>query len=77
MAERVPALFVAHGVPTLPIEDCFIIASARRAERNHAIEKHYLQIFAAAGAGTEAIAGRRMHRGHAFGGMAMDICRFD
>ncbi len=47
------------------------------AARNHPSEEHFLPIFAAAGAGTEGVAGRRIHRSHTFGVLAMDAYRFD
>lgn len=50
---------------------------APHAARNHPSEEHFLPIFAAAGAGTGDIAGRRMHRSHTFGVLAMDAYRFD
>ena len=47
------------------------------AVRNHPSEEHFLPIFAAAGAGNPNIAGRRIHRSHTFGVLAMDAYRFD
>ena len=47
------------------------------ATRNHPSEEHFLPIFAAAGAGSPDIAGRRIHRSHTFGVLAMDAYRFD
>ncbi|MEO8009843.1 MAG: dioxygenase, partial [Betaproteobacteria bacterium] len=47
------------------------------AVRNHPSEEHFLPIFAAAGAGDPNIAGRRIHRSHTFGVLAMDDYRFD
>lgn len=45
--------------------------------RNHPSEEHFLPIFAAAGAGNPDVAGRRIHRSHTFGILAMDAYRFD
>ena len=47
------------------------------AVRNHPSEEHLLPIFAAAGAGDQGVAGRRIHRSHTFGILAMDAYRFD
>jgi 4,5-DOPA dioxygenase extradiol len=47
------------------------------AARNHPSEEHFLPIFAAAGAGNPDVAGRRIHRSHTFGILAMDAYRFD
>jgi len=47
------------------------------AARNHPSEEHFLPLFAAAGAGDPAIAGRRIHRSHSYGILAMDAYRFD
>ncbi len=47
------------------------------AARNHPSEEHFLPIFAAAGAGNPDIAGRRIHRSHSYGILAMDAYRFD
>ena len=47
------------------------------AVRNHPREEHVLPIFAAAGAGNPDIPGRRIHRSHTFGILAMDAYRFD
>ena len=47
------------------------------AVRNHPSEEHFLPIFAAAGAGNPKVAGRRIHRSHTFGVLAMDAYRFD
>jgi 4,5-DOPA dioxygenase extradiol len=47
------------------------------AARNHPSEEHFLPIFAAAGAGNPEVAGRRIHRSHTFGILAMDAYRFD
>jgi 4,5-DOPA dioxygenase extradiol len=47
------------------------------AARNHPSEEHFLPIFAAAGAGSPDVAGRRIHRSHTFGILAMDAYRFD
>ena len=47
------------------------------AKRNHPSEEHFLPIFAAAGAGNPGVAGRRIHRSHTFGILAMDAYRFD
>ena len=47
------------------------------AARNHPSEEHFLPIFVAAGAGNPEVAGRRIHRSHTFGILAMDAYRFD
>ena len=47
------------------------------AARNHPSEEHFLPIYVAAGAGTPGTAGRRIHRSHTFGVLAMDAYRFD
>lgn len=47
------------------------------AVRNHPSEEHFLPIFAAAGAGNPDVAGRRIHRSHTFGILAMDAYRFN
>ncbi len=47
------------------------------AARNHPSEEHFLPIFAAAGAGNPGVAGRRIHRSHTYGVLAMDAYRFD
>ena len=47
------------------------------AARNHPSEEHFLPIYAAAGAGDPGVAGRRIHRSHTFGILAMDAYRFD
>ena len=47
------------------------------AARNHPSEEHFLPIFVAAGAGDPGVAGRRIHRSHTFGILAMDAYRFD
>ena len=47
------------------------------AARNHPSEEHFLPIFASAGAGDPATAGRRIHRSHSYGILAMDAYRFD
>ena len=47
------------------------------AVRNHPSEEHFLPIFLAAGAGNPNVAGRRVHRSHTFGILAMDAYRFD
>jgi len=47
------------------------------AARNHPSEEHFLPIFAAAGAGDPGVSGRRIHRSHTFGILAMDSYRFD
>jgi 4,5-DOPA dioxygenase extradiol len=50
---------------------------APHAARNHPSEDHFLPIFAAAGAGEPGVAGRRIHRSHSYGILAMDAYRFD
>ena len=50
---------------------------APEARRNHPSEEHFLPIFVAAGAGTAHVAGKRIHRSHTFGILAMDAYRFD
>lgn len=50
---------------------------APHAARNHPSEEHFLPIFAAAGAGEPGVAGRRIHRSHSYGILAMDAYRFD
>jgi 4,5-DOPA dioxygenase extradiol len=47
------------------------------AARNHPSEEHFLPIYAAAGAGDPGVAGRRIHRSHSYGILAMDAYRFD
>ena len=47
------------------------------AARNHPSEEHFLPIYAAAGAGDPDVAGRRIHRSHSYGILAMDAYRFD
>ncbi len=47
------------------------------AARNHPSEEHFLPIHAAAGAGDPGVAGRRIHRSHSYGILAMDAYRFD
>lgn len=47
------------------------------AARNHPSEEHFLPIYVAAGAGTPGTPGRRIHRSHTFGVLAMDAYRFD
>ena len=47
------------------------------AVRNHPSEEHFLPIFAAAGAGNPDVPGRRIHRSHSYGILAMDAYRFD
>ncbi len=47
------------------------------AARNHPSEEHFLPIYVAAGAGSPGVAGRRIHRSHTFGILAMDAYRFD
>jgi len=47
------------------------------AARNHPSEEHFLPIFAAAGAGDPGVPGRRIHRSHTYGILAMDAYRFD
>ena len=46
-------------------------------KRNHPSEEHFLPIFTSAGAGDPGITGRRIHRSHTFGILAMDAYRFD
>jgi len=47
------------------------------AARNHPSEEHFLPIFVAAGAGDPGVVGRRIHRSHSYGILAMDAYRFD
>jgi 4,5-DOPA dioxygenase extradiol len=47
------------------------------AARNHPSEEHFLPIYVAAGAGDPDVSGRRIHRSHTFGILAMDAYRFD
>jgi 4,5-DOPA dioxygenase extradiol len=47
------------------------------AARNHPSEEHFLPIFVVAGAGDRGVAGRRIHRSHSYGILAMDAYRFD
>jgi 4,5-DOPA dioxygenase extradiol len=47
------------------------------AARNHPSEEHFLPIYAAAGAGSPDVPGRRIHRSHSYGILAMDAYRFD
>ena len=51
--------------------------SGPNAARNHPSEEHFLPLFAAAGAGDPGVAGRRIHRSHSYGILAMDAYRFD
>ena len=51
--------------------------SGPNAARNHPSEEHFLPLFAAAGACDPGIAGRRIHRSHSYGILAMDAYRFD
>jgi len=84
MAERFPAVFVLHGAPTLHLQ----ASSAReflsglgqtlgKPEVILVISAHWENAEAAVGAGSPAVAGRRIHRSHAFGILAMDAYRFD
>lgn len=50
---------------------------APEAVRNHPTEEHILPLFVAAGAASAGTAGRRLHRSHTFGILAMDAYRFD
>jgi 4,5-DOPA dioxygenase extradiol len=50
---------------------------APHAQRNHPTEEHFLPLFAAFGAATSGGNGRRIHRAHSFGVLAMDAYRFD
>src|SRR3954469_21099214 len=45
--------------------------------RNHPSEEHFLPIFVAAGASIPGSAGKRIHRSHSYGILAMDAYRFD
>ncbi|MFL6580739.1 MAG: DODA-type extradiol aromatic ring-opening family dioxygenase [Burkholderiales bacterium] len=47
------------------------------AARNHPSEEHFLPIFVAAGASIPGSAGKRIHRSHSYGILAMDAYRFD
>jgi 4,5-DOPA dioxygenase extradiol len=47
------------------------------AARNHPSEEHFLPIYVASGAGSPDVAGRRIHRSHSYGILAMDAYRFD
>jgi 4,5-DOPA dioxygenase extradiol len=47
------------------------------AARNHPSEEHFLPLFVAAGAGTSGTVGKRIHRSHSYGILAMDAYRFD
>jgi len=47
------------------------------AARNHPTEEHFLPLFVPAGAGSPGVAGKRIHRSHTFGILAMDAYRFD
>jgi len=47
------------------------------ATRNHPSEEHFLPLFVAAGASTPGNAGKRIHRSHSYGILAMDAYRFD
>jgi aromatic ring-opening dioxygenase catalytic subunit (LigB family) len=88
MAERFPAVFVSHGAPTLPLEASsareFLSGLGQTLGEPEAIlvisahwENGEAAVSAAAGAGSPAVAGRRIHRSHAFGVLAMDANRFD
>jgi 4,5-DOPA dioxygenase extradiol len=48
-----------------------------QAARNHPSEEHFLPVFVAAGASTLASTGKRIHRSHSYGILAMDAYRFD
>ena len=48
--------------------------AAPHAQRNHPTEEHFLPLFVALGAGER---GRRIHRSHTYGLLAMDVYRFD
>jgi 4,5-DOPA dioxygenase extradiol len=50
---------------------------APEAARNHPTEEHFLPLFVPAGAGSPGVAGKRIHRSHTFGILAMDAYRFD
>ncbi len=50
---------------------------APEAVRNHPTEEHFLPLFVSAGAGSDGVAGKRIHRSHTFGIFAMDAYRFD
>jgi 4,5-DOPA dioxygenase extradiol len=50
---------------------------APHAARNHPTEEHFLPLFAALGAATPGRAGKRIHRAHTFGVVAMDAYAFD
>ncbi|MGQ0580079.1 MAG: DODA-type extradiol aromatic ring-opening family dioxygenase [Betaproteobacteria bacterium] len=50
---------------------------APEAAHNHPTEEHFLPLFVAAGAGSPNVKGRRIHRSHTFGILAMDAYRFD
>ena len=70
--------WLAHTVESKNMDD-FLHYRERGPEavRNHPSEEHLLPIFAAAGAGNPDAAGRRIHRSHTFGILAMDAYRFD
>ena len=51
--------------------------SAPFAQQNHPTEEHFLQLFAALGAGTPGVAGRLLHSGTTFGVLEMDAYAFD
>ena len=51
--------------------------NAPHAARNHPSEEHFLPIFVAAGASSPGTAGKRIHRSHSYGILAMDAYRFD
>ena len=70
--------WLAHAVESSNTDD-FLHYRERgpEAARNHPSEEHFLPIFAAAGAGSPHVAGRRIHRSHTFGILAMDAYRFD
>ncbi len=50
---------------------------APEAARNHPTEEHFLPLFVPAGAGSPGVTGKRIHRSHTFGILAMDAYRFD
>ena len=70
--------WLAHTIETGDKDDFLHYRErAPEAARNHPSEEHFLPIFAAAGAGDPDVAGRRIHRSHTFGVLAMDAYRFD
>lgn len=52
-------------------------ARAPYAVRNHPTDEHLLPLFAALGAGTPGVPGRRLHSSHTCGILAMDAYAFD